>query len=163
MINSPAVQQGSTFVPKIDEHQLESLVSKAWESRMYAYAPYSQFRVGAAALAADGRIFTGANVENASYGLSMCAERVAINAAAAAGVRSFAAIAVAGEGDHGIVPCGACRQVLAEFSQHALVLRCLPDGSHSTTPLSDLLPEAFTGMMLAEGDPRNKLDFASVP
>lgn len=150
-------------MPKIDADQLDSLVSKAWESRMYAYAPYSQFRVGAAVLAADGRIFTGANVENASYGLSICAERVAIASAAAAGARSFSAIAVAGEGDHGIVPCGACRQVLAEFSQHAVVLRCLPDGSHSQAILSELLPEAFTGRMLAEGDPRNHLDFATIP
>lgn len=150
-------------MPKIDDQHLDSLVSKAWESRMYAYAPYSQFRVGAAVLAADGRIFTGANVENASYGLSICAERVAIASAAAAGARSFAAIAVAGEGDRGVVPCGACRQVLAEFSQHAVVIRCLPDGGHTRTTLSELLPEAFTGRMLAEGDPRNKFDFASIP
>lgn len=150
-------------MPTVDHRQLESLVSKAWESRMYAYAPYSQFRVGAAVLTADGRIFTGANMENASYGLSLCAERVAIGSAVAAGARSFVAIAVAGEGDRGIVPCGACRQVLAEFSQHAIVLRCLPDGSHERATLSDLLPEAFTGRMLAEGDPRNKLDFASIP
>lgn len=147
-------------MPKIDERQIEALVSKAWESRMYAYAPYSQFRVGAAVLTADGRVFTGANVENASYGLSMCAERVAIGSAAAAGARSFVAIAVAGEGERGIVPCGACRQVMAEFSQHAAVVRCLPDGTHTVSSVRELLPDAFTGRMLADGDPRNKLEFA---
>jgi len=147
-------------MPKIDDRQIDNLVSKAWESRMYAYAPYSQFRVGAAVLTADGRIFTGANVENASYGLSICAERVAIGAAASAGARSFVAIAVAGEGEHGVAPCGACRQVIAEFSQHSAIIRCLPDGSYELTTTKDLLPDAFTGRTLAQGDPRNKMDFA---
>jgi cytidine deaminase len=138
-------------VPRLDDTQIESLVSKAWEARLNAYAPYSQFHVGAALLAADGRIFTGANVENASLGLSMCAERVALGAAAAAGARSIAAIAVAGVDDEGVVPCGACRQVLSEFSPKMLIIRCRPDGAHSVTSLGELLSSPFTGESLEKG------------
>jgi len=112
---------------------------------MNAYAPYSQFHVGAALLSADGRSFTGANVENASLGLTMCAERVALGAAISAGVRAIVAIAVAGESPFGIMPCGACRQALLEFSRGAVVVRCHPDGSHDTTVLSDLESSPFTG------------------
>jgi cytidine deaminase len=112
---------------------------------MNAYAPYSQFHVGAAILAADGRAFTGANVENASLGLTMCAERVALGTAISAGARSIVAIAVAGDGPAGILPCGACRQALFEFSPFALVVRCHPDGTHETKVLADLVPAAFTG------------------
>lgn len=113
---------------------------------MYAYAPYSQFRVGAALMTADGRIFTGANVENASYGLSTCAERVAVGCAASAGARSFIAIAVAGESaDNGLLPCGACRQVLAEFSPTMLVVSCQRDGTHKTVSLEELVPSPFSG------------------
>ena len=115
---------------------------------MGSYAPYSQFHVGAAILSADGRIFTGANVENASLGLTMCAERVALGAAISAGVRSIVAIAVAGESKLGILPCGACRQALSEFSPSAMVLRCHPDGSHDTLVLADLNPESFGGQAL---------------
>jgi cytidine deaminase len=121
------------------------LASLAWEARMGSYAPYSQFHVGAALLSADGRVFTGANVENASLGLTMCAERVALGAAISAGVRSIVAIAVAGESPVGIMPCGACRQALAEFSRSAVVVRCHPDGSHDTTVLADLNPAPFVG------------------
>lgn len=132
-------------MPRLTTRQLDTLAQKAWETWLFAYAPYSQFRVGAALLAADGRIFTGANVENPSYGLSMCAERVAVGAAAAAGARSFVAIAVAGESPAGLLPCGACRQVLAEFSPDLRVLRCRPDGTYEQTRLRDLMPSPFTG------------------
>jgi cytidine deaminase len=138
-------------VPRLDDIQIESLVSKAWEARLNAYAPYSQFHVGAALLAADGRVFTGANVENASLGLSMCAERVALGAAAAAGARSIKAIAVAGVDDEGVVPCGACRQVLSEFSPQMLIIRCRPDGAHNVTSLGVLLSSPFTGESLEQG------------
>jgi cytidine deaminase len=121
------------------------LASQAWEARMYAYAPYSQFHVGAALLSADGRVFSGANVENASLGLTMCAERVALGAAISAGIRSIVAIAVAGDGPAGILPCGACRQALLEFSRGAVVVRCHPDGSFDKTSLSALDPAPFTG------------------
>jgi cytidine deaminase len=112
---------------------------------MNSYAPYSQFHVGAALLAADGRVFTGANVENASLGLTICAERVALGAAVSAGARSIVAVAVAGESPTGILPCGACRQALSEFSPSMIVLRCHPDGTHDTRTLSDLVPAPFTG------------------
>ena len=138
-------------MPRLREHTIETLARKAWETWLFAYAPYSQFRTGAALLSADGRIFTGANVENPSYGLSMCAERVAVGAAAAAGVRSFVAIAVAGDSPNGFVPCGACRQVLAEFSPDLLVIRCKPDGSYEKLRLRDLMPSPLTGRsMVAE-------------
>jgi cytidine deaminase len=138
-------------VPRLDDAQLESLVSRAWEARLNAYAPYSQFHVGAALLTADGRVFTGANVENASLGLSMCAERVALGAAAAAGARSVVAIAVAGVDDNGIVPCGACRQVLSEFSPSMLIIRCRPDGAYSISSLEQLLSSPFTGESVGKG------------
>ncbi len=147
-------------MPRIDKAHMESLAKKAWETWLWAYAPYSQFRVGAALLTADGRIFTGANVENPSYGLSMCAERVAVGAAAAAGVRSFVAIAVAGDSPAGMLPCGACRQVLSEFSPDILVLRCLPDGSFEKMQLHDLMPSPMTGRSIAAA-PTEGLELAA--
>lgn len=132
-------------MPRLDDAQLDVLTSQAWEARLNAYAPYSQFHVGAALLSADGRVFSGANVENASLGLTMCAERVALGAAISAGVRSIVAIAVAGESPIGILPCGACRQALLEFSRSAVIVRCHPDGTHDTTSLSSLDPAPFTG------------------
>jgi cytidine deaminase len=144
-------------VPRLDEKQIEALAKKAWETWLFAYAPYSQFRVGAALLGADGRVFTGANVENASYGLAMCAERVAVGTAAAAGVRSFVAIAVAGDNPDGVMPCGACRQVLAEFSENMLVLRCRPDGSYVKTYLRALMPAPFSGHTIADAEERLEL------
>jgi len=135
-------------VPKLTEHRISSLAQKAWETWLFAYASYSQFRVGAALLAADGRIFHGASVENPSFGLSMCAERVAVGAAAAAGARSFVAIAVAGESPAGLIPCGACRQVLAEFSPDLLVIRCRPDGTYEKFKLRDLMPTPMTGHLI---------------
>lgn len=143
-------------MPRLDDAQIESLVSKAWEARLNAYAPYSQFHVGAALLAADGRVFTGANVENASLGLTMCAERVALGAAAAAGARGIAAIAVAGVDDQGVVPCGACRQVLAEFSPNMRIIRCRPDGSHTVASLAELLSSPFTGESFEKGKQQSR-------
>jgi cytidine deaminase len=118
------------------------LVRAARQARRRAYAPYSDFPVGAAVLAADGTIFTGANVENASLGLTQCAERVAIQTAAASGRRRLEAVAVAGA--PGISPCGACRQVMAEFGVRTVVLAG-PAGPHAVVALADLLPRAFAG------------------
>ena len=150
-------------MPRLTNRQLDSLAQKAWETWLFAYAPYSQFRVGAALLAGDGRVFTGANVENPSYGLSMCAERVAVGAAAAAGVRSFAAIAVAGDSPAGLLPCGACRQVLAEFSPDLRILRCRPDGTYEQMRLRDLMPSPFTGKSItaAGSDAQEALEVAA--
>ncbi len=112
------------------------------DAREKAYAPYSGFRVGAALLTRSGRVFTGANVENASYGLSVCAERVAAFKAVAEGEREFEAIAVAT--GNGVLPCGACRQVLNEFGPDMRVIVADAEGNMRTYRLSDLLPGGFT-------------------
>ncbi len=108
-----------------------------------AYAPYSGFPVGAAVLADDGAMFLGVNVENASYPLGMCAERVAVGTAAAAGVRRLAAVAVASQGEPPATPCGACRQVLAEFNPSLVVLVGGASGPWARYTLDQLLPHPF--------------------
>jgi cytidine deaminase len=120
----------------------EALVAAAMAAREQAYAPYSQFAVGAALRCADGSVVSACNVENASYGLTMCAERNAVAAAVASGRRSFTAIAVAGPPGAVTSPCGACRQVLAEFAPDLRVLYSVPDGVESST-LGRLLPARF--------------------
>lgn len=120
-----------------------ALRNAALAARDRAYAPYSQFAVGAALLCDDGTVVSAANVENASYGLSMCAERAAIFAAVAAGRTRFAALAVAGPEGAGAAPCGACRQVLAEFGTGVRVLYATAHGEAETT-LAALLPDAFS-------------------
>lgn len=128
-------------------HEVEKLVRHACEVRDQAYAPHSHFYVGAALLMNDGQIVVGCNVENASYSLSICAERVAASAAVAAGYRSWRAIAVASLG--GVTPCGACRQFLSEFgSDVTIILIDVLDGSRQTRKLSQLLPDAFDGSSL---------------
>lgn len=116
----------------------DALLKAAHEAASLSYAPYSNFHVGAALLAEDGRVFAGCNVENASYGLSMCAERVAIGKAVSEGVLAFRAIAIVAREKAPCVPCGACRQVLNEFAPD---LTLFLDGQ--TFQLSELLPEAF--------------------
>ncbi len=123
--------------------RLEELVVAAREARERAYAPYSRFFVGAAILADDGRVFTGANVENASYGLSMCAERTAVHHAVAQGMRRLVAVAVSASGETPAWPCGACRQVLHEFGPEAIVVTEAPDGRREERTLPQLLPDAF--------------------
>jgi cytidine deaminase len=124
----------------LSEH--EALLSAAREVRENAYAPYSHFTVGAALDTGDGHVFMGTNVENASYGLTMCAERVAVGAAVSAGYREFTAIAVAGPDGVVTSPCGACRQVLAEFNPGMTVVYTTPDGP-ATTTIAELLPHSF--------------------
>lgn len=122
--------------------QIQTLVARARQARERAYAPYSRYRVGAALLSASGEIFEGVNVENAAYPSSICAERSAVFAAVSAGNRRFAALAVVT--DNGGSPCGACRQVLAEFGMDLLVI--LADGQGKITQqstLGELLPQAF--------------------
>jgi cytidine deaminase len=128
------------------------LLAAAVTARDAAYAPYSHFSVGAALLASDGRVFTGANVENASYGLSMCAERVAVYHAHSSGVRRFEAVAVTGPPDIVTMPCGACRQVLHEFGRGMQVVFA-DAGEIRVMPLATLLPEAFGGEVLDECKP----------
>jgi cytidine deaminase len=119
------------------------LVRAALDARQRAYAKYSKFAVGAALLTADGGCFTGCNVENASYGLTICAERSAVFAAVAAGQRQFRRLAIATSG--GVTPCGACRQVLAEFALELpiLLIDATRPGSIVEMNLRDLLPNAF--------------------
>ena len=115
---------------------------RAWHN---AYAPYSGFRVGAALLAADGHVYAGANVENASYGLTRCAEQSAVQAMASAGARSIEALVVVSDSDPPAGPCGACRQVLVEFARQAPVWLVSLDGRIvRRTSLSELLPDAFS-------------------
>ena len=126
----------------------DKLVQAALEVRADAYAPYSKFHVGAALLTTDGTIFRGVNVENISYGLTICAERVAMCSAVATGEREFAAIAISSPG--GVTPCGACRQFLAEFCDDlpivlvdATLTETDPVAAVRVTSLSVLLPEQF--------------------
>ena len=122
------------------------LISTATAARLQAYAPYSNFQVGAALLAKDGRIFTGCNVENLSYGLTICAERNAIFAAVAAGVREFDAIAIVADTREPVSPCGACRQVMAEFGDFKIIAATL-DGRVFESTVSALLPRGKTGIL----------------
>jgi cytidine deaminase len=115
----------------------------AREAARRAYAPYSRLRVGAALLTASGRVVTAANVECARYGLTLCAERAAVARALAEGERRFRALAVAVAGGRPITPCGACRQVLAEFAPELVVVVAGPGGRLRRHRLGRLLPKAF--------------------
>jgi homotetrameric cytidine deaminase len=121
-----------------------ALLDAARAALTHAHAPYSRFAVGAAVLDDRGRVFTGANVENASYGLAMCAERVAVFSAVASGARRIVAVAVTAKSRRAITPCGACRQVLAEFCAAATPVHSDgDDGSVVTSTVGELLPRAF--------------------
>ncbi len=122
----------------------EELIDVAKKARKNAYAPYSKFKVGAALLTKSGKVFTGCNVENSSFGASMCAERVAVFKAVSEGEREFEAIAVVTDTDDPAMPCGMCRQVLSEFSMDIEVYAANLDGKVKTTTLRELLPYAFT-------------------
>ena len=119
------------------------LIKKARRARERAYAPYSKFKVGAALLAKSGKVYTGANVENAAYGLTVCAERVALFKAVTNGDRKFVKIAVVVDKDGPVAPCGACRQVLSEFASDLRIICANLDGKTQRYTLRELLPEAF--------------------
>jgi len=129
-------------MPKLSDRRIEQLALAAVDACGRAYAPYSRFEVGAAILMDDGQVIAGCNVENASYGLSICAERVAAAASVAAGYRKWRGVAIASIG--GVPPCGACRQFLAEFGMDTpIILVNLIDGARSVCHLSELLPSSF--------------------
>jgi cytidine deaminase len=131
----------------------DELIVSAREVMERAYAPYSGFRVGAALLGEDGSVHTGCNVENASYGLTICAERVAVGAAVARGVRRFRSVAIATSGSEPVPPCGACRQMLAEFSP-AMTIVSVAGDERRTWTLDRLLPEPFEPRSVRRGGER---------
>ena len=120
----------------------EELLALATEAAERSYSPYSRFRVGAAIVTASGDVVTGANIENAAYGASVCAETNAITTAAGAGVRAITTVAVACLDGDVCTPCGNCRQVMREFGVERVILRH-PDGTPWLTTLAELLPESF--------------------
>lgn len=127
----------------VSDREWAALREAARSARERAYAPYSGFAVGAAVLAGDGRVFAGCNVENGSYGLSCCAERVALFQAVAAGARDFRAILVLADTPEPVRPCGACRQVMAEFGADWHVAMENTAGRRDVLRVADLLPLAF--------------------
>ena len=131
----------------ISEADLSALMAAARDAQASAYAPYSNFAVGAAVLTSDGTIFQGCNIENASFGLTVCAERVALFHAVAAGRMDITAIAVVTSAATLAKPCGACRQVIAEFSRAdspIVILSITASGLTATDTITELLPDNFT-------------------
>ena len=122
---------------------LDALIAAALAARENAFAPYSKFRVGAAIEDTDGRIHTGCNVENATYGLTVCAERVAVFKAISEGVRKFRRVVIAADTDRLTPPCGACRQILWEFCGDVEIVLVNPRGTTETHRLKDLFPKPF--------------------
>lgn len=135
------------------ERAFASLIAAAAKARRQAVAPYSNFKVGAALRTASGQVITGANVESGSYGLTCCAERVALFKALTAGQRHFTAVAVVARATGGPMPCGACRQLLAEYAPRARVLVADSRALRQVREFSvaELLPEAFLGTALTAG------------
>lgn len=129
-----------TQVTELSDKELINLAKKASEN---AYSPYSKLRVGAALLTEDNQVFLGCNIENASYGLSICAERVAVFNAVSNGKRKFKKIAIITSERKGIMPCGACRQVLSEFNDDIEIITVDSEGNLVKYKLSNLLPYSF--------------------
>jgi cytidine deaminase len=129
----------------------DSLVSAAKRARELAYAPHSHFRVGAALLADDGTVVTGCNVESSSYGLTICAERVALVKGVSEGRTRFICVAVVADSKDPTPPCGACRQMLWEFAREADVILENMAGQRKTFTMRELLPHAFDAAFLASG------------
>ena len=131
----------------------KDLIARARDCLERAYAPYSRFKVAAALVDEQGRLFTGVNVENLSYGLSVCAERVAIFSAVAAGARRITALAVTSSGADLLSPCGACRQVIAEFAAPEVPIYCDAPGEPHRWSIGELLPHGFSASQLGKGRP----------
>jgi cytidine deaminase len=127
---------------------MAELLAAALAARQHAHAPYSRFQVGAALEDSAGRIHTGCNVENATYGLTVCAERVAVFKAMSEGIREFRRIAVAADTDTLTPPCGACRQILWEFCGDIEITLLNPRGKCETLRLKELFPRAFDASFL---------------
>lgn len=140
MVSDNEISEGYKMISR---KVLDGLFAKALEAAGAAYAPYSKIMVGAAILANDGRVFTGANVENASYGLSICAERTAGVSAVVAGARSWLGIAIAFVNGRAAPPCGACCQFLAEFAAYELAVAWGRSGNYESASLGALFPHAY--------------------
>jgi len=130
-------------MPKPYKLNPKDLIKLARGARSKAYAPYSRFKVGAALLAKSGKVYTGCNVENASYGLTCCAERNAVFQAVGRGERDLIAIAIVSDSPEPTAPCGACRQVLSEFAPELEVIMAGAKGRVKTRRLKELLPDSF--------------------
>jgi cytidine deaminase len=130
----------------------KSLLEAAATARSHAYAPYSRFAVGAAVLTKSKKIFAGSNVENVSLGLTICAERAAVASAVANGERELTAVGIIADASVPPLPCGACRQVLAEFNPEMLIVTSTTAGQIETVKLSDLLPRPRQGIMESASD-----------
>lgn len=128
----------------ISEANWTRLIAAARDVSTYAYAPYSGFHVGAALLTTDDEVVVGCNIENATFGATVCAERNAIGTAVAQGKTEFIALAVITPADHPVAPCGICRQVLAEFCDDLPILMVTEDGQRLHVTLDELLPHRFT-------------------
>jgi len=128
----------------MDQSTINAMVAAATTAMKNAHAPYSNFTVGAALLLADGRIVPGCNVENASFGATVCAERTAIGTAVAQGATDFKAVCVIAGIEEIVTPCGICRQSLMEFNRDMVVICVTPGGKQETFTISELLPHAFT-------------------
>lgn len=131
----------------ISDERFKTLFDAACKARRSAYAPYSNFKVGAALLTAGGRVFTGCNVENISFGLTICAERAAVTAAISANEREFRALVVVADSREPVTPCGACRQVLAEFAPSLPVRSANLNGAIFEGSLAELLPRPSAGIL----------------
>ncbi|MCI0488351.1 MAG: cytidine deaminase [Blastocatellia bacterium] len=127
----------------------DELIERAKEARLAAHAPYSKFEVGAALLVADGRVFTGCNIENSTYSLTMCAERVAVFKAVSEGAREFLKIAIAADHERPTPPCGCCRQMIWEFADdETVVILANLSGDVQKFKIKDLFPNAFDASFL---------------
>jgi len=138
------------MVDNLKETEITMLIGAAREARINAYAPYSRFAVGAAALGADGKVYTGCNVENAAYGLTNCAERTAMFKAVSEGNRKFRAVAIYADTDQFCSPCGACRQVMSEFGRDLFVIQADNNGQYIINTIEELLPGVFSGELLGK-------------
>jgi len=143
---------------KLSQQQIQELIDLAFEAREYAYAPYSNFFVGAALLAKSGRLYTGCNIESCSFTPTICAERVAVGKAVSEGEREFTAIAIVsapqggGGGENEAAPCGVCRQLLFEFGADTLVIGAKSIEDYYVMTISELLPKGFGPNQLTEGE-----------
>lgn len=128
---------------------IEGLIEAATAVRAYAYSPYSKFSVGAALLTSSGEIFVGCNVECVSFGITMCAEQGAVSSAVASGKMDFMAMVFMTNSRDLVLPCGRCRQLLAEFNENMMIVAATADGQRRDFPLSKLLPHSKHGLLEA--------------